>query len=310
MVRVIVLALPKRMATSLAITLDVLATANFRCRLVGRREPFDVRTLKVSRFTRYTFRAGDIVIVPGLGATSERDLIALLAEPPVRRAVRLVAQAHAAGATVAASCAGTFILAEAALLDGARATTTWWLAPAFRKRYPGVELVTEQIVVADWPIATAGAVMAQMDLMLALVAKFAGPRIAEGCARYLLLDQRRSQAPYMAITFLAGHDERIARAESWLRRHIERHVSMNELAAAAGLSPRTFARRLKATCNMSPVRFAQRIRGEIAITLLEASKLSVEEISHRVGYAEPSTLRRLLRRESGRSASDLRHSLV
>lgn len=308
MARTVVMSLRHGMASSLAITLDALNVANNLCRHAGRREPFDIEILKVTRATTRRFKAGDLVIVPGFGSPSDADPLPRLASPAARRAVRLVKDARAAGATLAASCASTFILAEAGLLDGRRATTTWWLAPAFRKRYPEVELVTEQIVVADWPIATAGAAMAQMDLMLAVIAKFAGSRISQACARYLLLDHRRSQVPYMAVTFLAGQDERIARAESWLRKNIDRDVSMDELAAAAGLAPRTFARRLKAACDVSPVRFAQRIRAEVATTLLETTGLSVDEISRRVGYSEPSTLRRLLRRDSSRSPSALRRA--
>jgi transcriptional regulator GlxA family with amidase domain len=308
MVRVVVLALPDAMASSLAITVDALTTANALCRHAGRPAPFDVRTLKVTRATVCKFRTGDIVILPGLGSTTDPDPLARLASPAVRRATGLVQEARGAGAILAASCASTFVLAEAGLLNGRRATTTWWLAPAFRKRYPEVELVTEQIVVADWPIVTAGAAMAQMDLILAVIAKFAGSRISAACARYLLLDHRTSQAPYMAITFLAGQDDRIAKAEIWLRRNIQREFTMDELAAAAGLAPRTFARRLKAVCDLSPIRFAQRIRGEVAVTLLETTRLSVDEISRRVGYSEPSTLRRLLRRDSSRSPSGLRRS--
>lgn len=308
MARVVVFSLPGAMASSLAITLDTLDAANALCQRSGRRKPFEVQTLKLTRATRFAFKAGDIVIVPGLGSATDADPLARLTSPVIRNAVRLAGEAGSARAIVAGSCASTFILAEAGLLTGRRATTTWWLAPVFRKRYPDVELVTEQIVVADWPIVTAGAAMAQMDLMLALIAKFAGSRIAQACARYLLLDHRKSQAPYMAITFLAGQDERIARAESWLRRNIEREFTMDELAAAAGLAPRTFARRLKAVCDVSPVRFAQRIRGEVAVTLLETTSLSVDEISRRVGYSEPSTLRRLLRRESSHSPSALRRS--
>ena len=306
--RVVVLDLPDGMASSLAITLDTLRTANALHRRAGRREPFEIRSLKISRAATHSFETSDVVIVPGLGAASEGELTTRLASPAIRRAVRLVGEARAAGATLAGSCAGTFILAEAGLLRGRRATTTWWLAPVFRKHYPEVELVAEQIVVADWPVATAGAAMAQMDLMLTVIAKFAGSRTAEACARYLLLDRRRSQAPYMAITFLAGQDDRIARAESWARRNIERDFTMDELAAAAGLAPRTFARRLKALCDMSPVRFAQRIRREVAVTLLETTSLSVDEISRCVGYAEPSTLRRLLRRDAGHSPSGFRRS--
>ena len=209
---------------------------------------------------------------------------------------------------VAASCAGTFILAEAGLLAGRRATTTWWLAPAFRKRFPAVELEVEQVVVIDWPIVTAGAAMAQMDLMLALVAEFAGRQTSQACARYLLLDERGSQAPYMAIAYLAGQDDRIARAENWLRKNIDRDITVEQLAAAAGLAPRTFDRRLRAVCGLSPIRFVQKIRSEVAIMLLQSTRHSVAEIAFRVGYAEPSTLRRVLRREAGRSPSQFRRS--
>ncbi len=145
---------------------------------------------------------------------------------------------------LAASCASTFLLAETGLLDGRRATTTWWFAPLFRQRYPEVELLTEQMVVADWPIATGGAAMAQMDLMLAIVGRFAGPSSAKACANYLLLDGRRSQAPFMAITYLASQDPRIAKAEKWVRDNIARDFAIEELADAVALAPRTFARRV------------------------------------------------------------------
>lgn len=295
--RIVVLALPGGLASSLAITLDVLQTANGLCRRRGRDDAFEVRRLDVTPGTNCQFRAGDVVIVPGLGSATEAELLALLESSTGRQAVRLVRRARRAGAVVAASCASTFLLAEAGLLDGRRATTTWWLAPFFRQRYPAVELVAEQIVVADWPIATAGAAMAQMDLMMTIVAKFAGSGLAQSCARYLLLDRRASQVPYMAVTYLAGQDGRVARAESWLRRNIDRKVTMADLAAAAGLSPRSFARRLKAVCDLSPVRFTQRIRAEVALMLRRTTQLQVDEIARRVGYAEPSTLRRLLRRD-------------
>jgi transcriptional regulator GlxA family with amidase domain len=275
----------------------------------GRSEPFAVQRLKVTRTTRFRFRAGDVVIVPGIYAETASELVQRLRSPPVRRAIELLRNAVAAGSTVAASCGGTFVVAEAGLLDGRRATTTWWLAADFRKRYGGVELVTEQIVVADWPVATAGAAMAQMDLMLAVVAKFAGARLAETCAQYLLLDHRKSQAPYMAVTFLAGQDQQVARAESFIRKNIDRRITIEQLAAAAGLTPRTFARRLKTVCDLSPVRFAQRIRSEVARTLFETTTLSVDEISRRVGYAEPSTLRRLLRRDRSPPPSQLRRQV-
>lgn len=301
--RVIVAALPDGMASSLAITLDTLATANQVSLGSGRPAPFEIR---VHQGGPATFEPGELLILPGLGVRSEGELLERLATPAVNAAAALAASARASGAHVAASCASSFILAKAGLLSGRRATTTWWLAPVFRRLHPDVELMDESIVVADWPVATAGAAMAQMDLMLAVVTRFASSGLAEACARYLLLDQRRSQAPYMAVNFLTGQDPKVAKAEAWARANIERDFGMDELAASVNLTPRTFARRLAAVCGLSPVRFVQRIRIEIAERLLETTRLPVDEVARRVGYAEPSTLRRLIRRQARRSPAELR----
>ena len=308
MAKVVVLNFPSGLASSLAITLDALETANRLGARGGRQAPFEVRTLRPGRAAQAGLGRGDLLILPGLGGHSEAEVLGNLATPVARRAMTMAAEARAAGAAVAASCASTFLLAQAGLLVGRRATTTWWLAPAFRRLHPDVKLVPDQIVVPDWPIATAGAAMAQMDLMMAVIAKFASPGLSEACARYLLLDQRRSQAPYMAVSFLAGQDERIARAETWVRENIARDFSMDEVAAAVSLTPRTFARRLASVCGLSPVKFAQRIRMEAAERLLETTRLSVDEVARRVGYAEPSTLRRLIRREARRSPAELRRA--
>jgi transcriptional regulator GlxA family with amidase domain len=287
------------MASSAAITHDVMATANRISGTAKRALPFEVDTVRCGpRRNGTDLRAAELVIVPGLGIASADELDAKLKSPACRRAVGMLVEAFKSGSTLVASCASTFLLAEAGLLDGRRATTTWWLAPVFRRRYPRVELVIERMVVADWPIATGGAAMAQMDLMLAVVARFAGPGLAKACANYLLLDERRSQAPFMAITYLAGQDSRMAKAESWVRHNIARDFAMEELAEAVALAPRTFARRTAATCGVSPIQFVQRIRIETARYLLETTRLSVEDIARQVGYAEPSTLRRLIRRHT------------
>jgi transcriptional regulator GlxA family with amidase domain len=307
MTKVTVLEIQGCMASSAAITHDVMATANRISAATKRASPFHVTTVRCGpRRTSADLRNADLVIIPGLGTASADDLDNTLKSPKCRRAGGLLVDAFKSGAMLAASCASTFLLAETGLLDGRRATTTWWLAPLFRRRYPDVDLVTEQMVVADWPIATAGAAMAQMDLMLAVVARFAGPSLAKACANYLLLDERRSQAPFMAITYLAGQDAKIAKAERWVRDNIGRDFAMDELADAVALAPRTFARRIALTCGLSPIQFVQRIRIETARYLLETTRLSVDDIARQVGYAEPSTLRRLIRRDTKYSPGHFR----
>ena len=301
MTKVTVVEIQGCMASSAAITHDVMATAN-QISGAKRASPFTVTTVRCGpRRNSVRIRGTDLVIIPGLGTASADELDGKLKSPVCRRAGEMICEAFYSGAAVAASCASTFLLAEAGLLDGRRATTTWWLAPLFRHRYPAVELVTDRIVVADWPIATGGAAMAQMDLMLAIVSRFAGPSLTKACANYLLLDERHSQAPFMAIGYLASHDPTIAKAEKWVRDNIARDFAMEELAEAVALAPRTFARRIAATCGVSPIQFVQRIRIERSRYLLETTRLSVEEIARQVGYAEPSTLRRLMRRDTKHS---------
>ena len=307
MTTVAVLEVQDCMASSAAITHDVLATANRISAVAKRPLPFDVNTVRCGqRRSGRDLRGAELIIVPGLGVASADELDAKLKSPACRRAGGMLVDAFESGATLAASCASTFLLAEVGLLDGRRATTTWWFAPIFRRRYPKVELVSDQMVVADWPIATGGAAMAQMDLMLAIVARFAGPGLARTCANYLILDERRSQVPFMAITYLAGQEPRIAKAESWVRTNIARDFTMKELAEAVALTPRTFARQIALTLGISPIQFVQRIRVEMARYLLETTRLSVEQIARRVGYAEPSTLRRLIRRDTRHSPAHFR----
>ena len=307
MTRVTVIEIEGCMASSAAITHDVMATANRISGTSKRALPFSVTTLRCGpRRSSGMVRGTDLVIVPGLGTPSAEELDAKLKSLVCRRVRDMLVDAFDAGAMLAAPCASTFLLAETGLLDGRRATTTWWFAPLFRQRYPKVELVADRMVVADWPIATGGAAMAQMDLMLAIVGKFAGPKLASACANYLLLDERRSQVPFMAINYLANQDPKIAKAEKWVRDHIARDFTMEELAAAVALAPRTFARRIAATCGVSPIQFVQRIRLETARYLLETTRLSVDEIARQIGYAEPSTLRRLIRRDTKHSAGHFR----
>jgi transcriptional regulator GlxA family with amidase domain len=222
MTKVAVLEIEGCMASSAAITYDVMATAN-RIGATKRVPTFKVTTVRCgSRRSSADLRGIELVIVPGLGTATAEALDAKLKGPACRHAADMLRRAHGRGAMLAASCASTFLLAETGLLDGRRATTTWWFAPLFRQRYPAVELLTEQMVVADWPIATGAAAMAQMDLMLAVVGRFAGPSLAKACANYLLLDGRRSQAPFMAINYLASQDPRMAKAEKWVRDNIAR----------------------------------------------------------------------------------------
>ena len=305
-----VLALSGAMPSSVAITFDVLATANRLRGASGRTPAFAVRVKgSGARAARALVGGGafgvdprgsaQVVVLPGLGIATEEEMAKRLACRDAILAKNALSEAAAAGIELATSCSGAFLFAAAGILNGRRATTSWWLAPLFRRLHPEIWLDTDALLVADGQVTTAGAAMAQMDLMLSVVARHAGPRLADDCARYLLLDQRRSQSRYMALGFLAAADERVAVAERWARERLTECFTVDDVAAAVGLSPRTFARRVERATGLSPVRFLQRLRVERAIELVETTRLPIDEIARRVGYAEPSTLRRLMSRGSG-----------
>jgi transcriptional regulator GlxA family with amidase domain len=302
-----VLVLEGASVASVAITFEVIGAANGIRTGAGRQPCFDVRisgsgakwakTLARLPSVPAAERTADVMIVPGLAWTDERLVREGLQRRDAELARKTLLAAYRSGAEIASSCSAVFLVASAGLLDTRRATTTWWLAPLFRQLFPAVVLDTDAMVLTDTGVTTAGAAMAQLDLMLSIVARHGGPDLADSCARFLLLDKRPSQSRYMALSFLAGTDERVSRAERWARTRLHQNFSISELADAVGLGGRTFARRCERATGLSPVRFLQKLRVEKAMELLETTKLGFDEIADRVGYADPSTLRKLLHRD-------------
>lgn len=246
-------------------------------------------------------RRGDVLVLPGLGMATPAAIDAGLARPDIARGTALVARAAASGVLVAASCSATFVLGAAQVLDGRRATTTWWLGSTFRRRFPRVELDTDRMVVASGPAITAGSAFAHADLMLAVVARALGPAVAHTVARYLVLDERTSQSRYMALGHLTAADPALRRLEAFVAANLHRQLSLAELAAAAATSPRTLARKLAAGLGLTPRRFVQRMRVMRALHLLETTQEPIDEIAARVGYADPAAFRRVFRGETGES---------
>ena len=314
MVSVTVVALEGAMASSVSVTLDVLAMANHAYVNSGRPPAFDIRLAGSGAHLFRPFLAfpeakhstPQLLIVPAQGLSKAASYRDRLAAADAVEARKMVTGAANAGAYVASSCTGTLLVASTGLLDHRRATTAWWLVPTFTEMFPAVGLDSAELVISDGQFTTAGAAMAQMDLMVGLIARYAGGEVAETCARKMVLDERRSQTPYMAIGLLAASSESIARAASWARQRLAEPISVNDLAGAAGHSPRTFSRRVAAATGLSPIRFLQQLRVEKAMELIESTRLPFEEIAFRVGYSDPSTLRILIRRGAGLGPRDLR----
>jgi len=308
-----VLVLDGAMASSVAITVDVLDTANRICRTAGHPPAFSlVQTGSGATGSHPNQRPEDaarpdLIVVPGLGMTTEREVTERLARPDAAQARQALRAAADDGTALASSCSGVFLLAAAGVLRSRRATTSWWLAPLFRRLFPEVLLEPDELVVADPPVTTAGAALAQIDLMLTLVAAWGGGELADRCAQYLVVDRRRSQSPYLALADVAATDRDVARARQWALANLNDALSVNDLAAAVHLSPRTFARRVREATGLSPIRFLRRLRVDKAVGLLRTTTLTVDAVARAVGYADPTTLRRAMREELGHGPRAARH---
>ncbi len=316
---VVVLPLQGVFDSSLALTLDTLAAANrlsglsqgrelFRVslHLPGRRQ-VETGTGAVHR-VRARLRPGPkaALIVPGLGLAAAEEIDALFASSETSRLLRWL-RAHAGEfPVVAASCSAVFLLAEAGLLEGKATTTTWWLAPVFRSRYPDIELDESLMVVESGQFLCAGAALAQIDLMLRLIARLAGPDLAAQVARVLAIELRPSQARYMVSSAVAGLGDEVIRAEAWVHKNLGRSFNITDMARELGMSARTLDRRLRETVGLGPSRFVQRIRCEHATHLIETTDLSMDSIAARVGYEDTASLRRLIKRERRASPGELR----
>lgn len=306
--------------SGLAVAHDVFRAANSLAVRAGKSAPFvlDVvsprggavraasglsvdHTHRLARASR-----ADVVMMAGVWVETPAQLDRVLAGDDARALIRALAAAHARGAIVAAACCGAFFLAEAGLLEGREATTTWWLAAHLVARHPAVRVDASHALIVEGRVITAGAVFAQADVALSLVARFAGPSLARQCARVLLLDTHASQAPYMALEQLRSNDRTVRRAESWVRAHLDEEVSIPALARQVGVSPRTLARRLDAAVGLSPIAFIQRLRVEAAVQMLRTTRLSLSEIGARVGYSDAGSLSRLVQRETRSTPRQLR----
>jgi transcriptional regulator GlxA family with amidase domain len=245
------------------------------------------------------------VFVPAIGFKMPDRLEAALTRPDIADAAALLQRWSARGSMVAAACIGTFIVAESGLLGGQHATTTWWLAPLFRKRYPDVLLDESNMIVKSGTFVTAGAALSHIDLALWLV-RSVSPQLATLTAKYLIVDSRPSQSAYAIADHLVHDDPVVQRFERWARSRLTRGFSLDEAAKATGASKRTLARHMQAVLGKSPLAYFQTLRVERAVHLLKTGNASVDEIAARVGYADGTTLRTLLRRRLNLGIKEIR----
>lgn len=238
--------------------------------------------------------AFDVVVVGPFGAMTFDQTLAGLSSRDGRAVVGAMRNVPPQAA-LAAACTGTFMLAEAGVLDGGRATTSWWLGAAFHNRYPGVVLDLDSMVVLDERAITAGAAFAHVDLALTLL-RSVSALLAETVAKLLVVDPRVAQSSYIAVDHIKHNDSLVLAFEDHVRAHLADAFDVATVARAIGTSRRTLERRVGVALGLSPVALVQRLRVERAAHLLRTTDQGSGQVASQVGYANASTLRTLMRR--------------
>jgi transcriptional regulator GlxA family with amidase domain len=248
----------------------------------------------------------DLLLVPGFIHASGDDMIERIAGYGPE--IELLRQMNLRGVPLVASCCGTFLLAEAGLLDGRRATSSWWLDAVFRKRYPQVGLDVEKMIVEDNGVTTTGASTAVLGYVLQLISRRVDPALAQHTARIMLIDpDRQSQAPYISLALTERPRHSMSeKAEHFLLRELHREISIAELAQHCDTSERSLLRHFRQHYGSSPLAHIQHLRVERAKALLETTLLSFDEIVERCGYSDASSFRKLFKRATSLTPADYR----
>jgi transcriptional regulator GlxA family with amidase domain len=317
---VTVLALEGVFDTGLATVLDSFATANELASMSAwPSPPFHVSIAGVCPSVRSAQGLGvpvrpiaecppaACVIVPAIGYKMAEALTRKLATDEVAEAAAALRDWAASGTRIAAACIGTFVLAETGLLGGHEATTTWWLSPLFRARYPAVRLNADRMLVHSGQFLTAGAALSHIDMALWLIRR-ASPELAALVAKYLIVDSRPSQSAYAISDHLAQSDPLVERFDRWARERLGGAFTLDEAAHDLATSKRTLARRIHDVLGKTPIAYVQDLRVERAVHLLKTSADSVETIAGLVGYADGVTLSSLLRRRLGKGIRAIREA--
>jgi len=230
--------------------------------------------------------------------------------------VNWVRHAHADGAHVVSACTGSFLLAEAGLLDNRDATTHWAFIDLMRKEYPSIRVHCDRVLVsanADDRIITSGGATSWTDLALYLIGRFAGPEEARRLAKIQLFDWHHDgQNPYARLTTRPQMtDKVIQECQSWLAANYACTDPVASMIKHCGLSRRTFNRRFKHATGHTPLEYVQRVRIEEAKQLLETTDGPVEMVAAEVGYGDAVSFRRLFKRmvSNTPAAYRLRHRL-
>jgi transcriptional regulator GlxA family with amidase domain len=224
--------------------------------------------------------------------------------------IKFLHQALKQSRRVASTCTGAFILAEAGLLDGRRATTHWHRARELRARFPKIKVEEDRIFIVDGPVWTSAGMTSGIDLALAMIEKDLGADLARAVARQLVVYHRRAggQSQFSALLELEPKSDRIQNALTYARRNLASALTVAQLAKAAHLSPRQFSRAFHAETGQSPAKAIENLRVEAARLMMEQSRHPIDVIARQTGFADRDRMRRAFLRAFGQPPQVIRRN--
>jgi transcriptional regulator GlxA family with amidase domain len=211
---------------------------------------------------------------------------------------------------IAAPCTGAFMLAQAGVLDGRRATTHWAYARELKTRFPNVKVEEDRIFIVDGPVWTSAGMSAGIDLALAMIERDHGAEIARWVAKKMVVYHRRAggQSQFSALLELAPKSDRIQSALDFARRNLRAPLSVEQLAEVANLSPRQFSRAFRAETGQSPAKAVENLRVEAARLLMEDGQLPIDTVARETGFADRERMRRAFLRAFGQPPQAIRRA--
>jgi transcriptional regulator GlxA family with amidase domain len=244
-----------------------------------------VKILAHKHYTEVRGKVDTLLISGGPGTRAPRD------PQMLEWLQRMARQAR----RVCSICTGAFLLADAGLLEGKRATTHWRHVESFARKHPGVLWDPNPIFVQDGSIYTSAGISAGMDLALALIEEDYGSALALDVARYMVIFLRRpgSQAQFsVAMSAQAAGRKSLQELQVWIAENLSRNLSVEVLAERAAMSARNFARVFAGELGSTPARYVEKVRVEAARTQLASTDDSVEQIAQRCGFSSAELMRR------------------
>jgi transcriptional regulator GlxA family with amidase domain len=227
-----------------------------------------------------------------------------------KRTLSFVRTAARRGCRIASVCSGAYVLAEAGLLDGRRATTHWNRTRHFLSAYPKVTLEPDRIFVRDGNIWSSAGISAGIDLALAMASEDFGEEVARAAARQLVVYHRRAggQSQFSSLLELKAPTGRFGALLSWAPEHLDQPLTVERLAEQAGMSSRHFARAFIAETGATPSKAVERLRVEVARQRVQSSTEAIEGVARSTGFRDPERMRRAFIRAFGQPPQSLRRA--